>query len=345
MLKRKIILESEGKIARCMKVMSKKSKTADASVTGGAAVLPRSGRKLSVGNRRSLELSMMVLIPMIILIIFKYVPMFGVILAFKDFQYEGIMQSPWVGLKNFKFLFSSQDAWRITKNTLGLNFLFILTTQIGGIVFAIILNEIRSRGAIRFYQTAMFMPHILSSSVLAYVAFAFLDVNYGFLNRFLMMIGNESIQWYSEPSYWPAILVIINLWKGLGYSVIIYYASLMGIDSTYYEAASIDGANRWQSTWHITLPMLLPITITLFLMNIGKIFYADFGLFYMVPKDSGMLYPTTDVIDTYVYRALRQGGDTGIAAATGLYQSIVGFCLVLFTNWLVKRYDKDYGLF
>lgn len=304
-----------------------------------------SGKNL-VGRRKTWELSLMVAVPLLILITFKYCPLFGLVLAFKDFQYNaGIWESPWVGLKNFEFLFSSQDAWRITRNTLLLNALFILTTQIGGIIFAIFLNEIRSRIAIRFYQTAMFLPHILSSSVIAYVTFAFLDVNYGFLNRAIMAFGGEGVMWYSQPQYWPVILVLVNLWKGLGYSVIIYYAALIGIDSTYYEAASIDGASKLQSIWHITLPMLMPITVTLFLLNIGKIFYADFGLFYMVPRDSGLLYPTTDVIDTYVYRALRQGGDTGIAAATGLYQSIVGFVLVLFTNWLVKRYDKDYGLF
>lgn len=296
-------------------------------------------------NKRTWELCLMAFIPMMVIVIFKYLPMFGIVLAFKDFQYGGIWESPWVGLKNFEFLFTSQDAWRITRNTLSLNFLFILTTQAGGIVFAIILNEIKSKKAIRLYQTSMFLPHILSSSVIAYVAFAFLDVNYGFLNRLIGSFGGEEIMWYSEPKYWPAILTIINLWRGLGYSVIIYYAALMGIDGSYYEAASIDGAGRMQCVRHITLPMLVPITITLLLLNIGKIFYADFGLFYMVPKDSGLLYPTTDVIDTYVYRALRQGSDTGIAAATGLYQSLVGFVLVLFTNWLVKRYDKDYGLF
>jgi putative aldouronate transport system permease protein len=210
---------------------------------------------------------------------------------------------------------------------------------------SIILNNIKNRNAIKIYQSAMFMPYILSSSVVAYVAFAFLDVNYGFLNRLAEALGGEAVMWYSEPKYWPLILVVINLWKSVGYSVILYYASLIGIDVSYYESATIDGANKWQATWHITVPMLMPIAITLFLLNIGKIFNADFGLFYMVPKDSGMLYPTTDVIDTYVYRALKQRGDMGIASATGLYQSVVGFGLVVFSNWLVKRYDKDYGLF
>lgn len=325
--------------------MSKKSSAA--TNLSSAVMYAGKGKKMKKAyNRRNVELTIMVLVPMIVLIIFRYLPMFGVVLAFKDFQYDvGILKSPWVGLDNFKFLFSSQDAFRITKNTLVLNSLFIVTTQAGGIIFALILNEINSRAAIRFYQTAMFLPHILSSSVVAYVAYAFLDTNYGFLNRLLMMMGQKEIMWYSEPKYWYTILVVINFWKSAGYSTIIYYAALIGIDKTYYEASAIDGAGSLKSIRYITVPMLVPITITLLLMNIGKIFYADFGLFYMVPKNSGLLYPATDVIDTYVYRALRQGGDTGIASATGLYQSVVGFVLVVFTNWIVKKYDNDYGLF
>jgi len=296
-------------------------------------------------NKRAVELFVMAAIPMAFVILFSYLPMFGIVLAFKDFQYGGIWESPWVGLNNFKFLFTSQDAWRITRNTLGLNALFIITTQVLGMVFAIFLNNIKSRGAIRAYQTSMFLPHILSSSVVAYVAHAFLDVNYGFLNKVIEVFGGESIMWYSQPQYWPTILTSVNLWKSLGYSIVVYYASLISIDTSYYESATIDGANKLQSVWYITVPMLMPIAITLFLLNIGKIFNADFGLFYMVPKNSGLLYPTTDVIDTYVYRSLRVGGDTGIAAATGLYQSVVGFVLVIVTNWLVKKYDRDAGLF
>ena len=296
-------------------------------------------------NKRTYELLIMAMVPLLILIVFSYLPMFGIILAFKDFQYTGILESPWVGFDNFKFLFTSQDAYRITSNTIILNFAFILTTQVGGMFLAIILNNVKSKNAIRIYQSTMFMPYILSSSVVAYVAFAFLDTNYGFLNRLIETFGGTGAMWYSEPKYWPAILIIINLWKGIGYSIVVYYASLIGIDTSYYESATIDGATKLQSTIHITLPMLMPIAITLFLLNIGKIFYADFGLFYMVPKDSGLLYSTTDVIDTYVYRALKQKGDMGIASATGLYQSIVGFFLVIFSNWLVKKYDKDYGLF
>ena len=296
-------------------------------------------------NGRAAELFAMAAIPLTVLFVFSYLPMFGIVIAFKDFQYDGIWQSPWVGFDNFKFLFTSQDAWRITRNTITLNFTFILTTQVVGLFFAIVLNNVKSKFALRFYQTAMFMPYILSSSVVAYIAHSFLDVNYGFINHFIQALGGEAVMWYSEPKFWPFILTLVNLWKHVGYNVIIYYAALIGIDACLYESATIDGANKLKSVWYITLPMLIPIAIMLFLLNIGRIFYADFGLFYMIPKDSGMLYPTTDVIDTYVYRALRSRGDIGIASATGFYQAIVGFVLVVSANWLAKRFDKDYGLF
>lgn len=303
-------------------------------------------KKQSFRRKKTIDLTIMALIPLLLLICFKYIPLVGLQLAFKDFNYNsGIFGSEWVGLKNFKFLFASVDAWRITKNTIFLNLMFILTTTVGGIVFAIILNEITSRTSIRFYQTCMFLPHILSASIVAYITFAFLNVDYGFINSMLVKFGKEKIMWYSDPKYWYAILIIVNLWKGLGYSIIIYYANVISIDESYYEAAAIDGASWLQSRIIITIPMMIPMIITMFIMNIGKVFYADFGLFYMVPKDTGTLYPATDVIDTYVYRALITNSDVGKSAATGFYQSLVGFVLVILTNALAKRYDKNTAIF
>lgn len=303
-------------------------------------------KKQSFRRKKTIDLTIMALIPLLLLICFRYIPLAGLQLAFKDFNYNsGIFGSEWVGLENFKFLFASVDAWRITKNTIFLNLMFILTTTVGGIVFAIILNEITSRASIRFYQTCMFLPHILSASIVAYITFAFLNVDYGFINSMLIKLGREKVMWYSDPKYWYAILIIVNLWKGLGYSIIIYYANVISIDGSYYEAAAIDGASWLQSRIRITIPMMIPMIITMFIMNIGKVFYADFGLFYMVPKDTGTLYPATDVIDTYVYRALITDADVGKSAATGFYQSLVGFVLVVLTNALARKYDKNTAIF
>lgn len=303
-------------------------------------------RRSKLNRRNTLELLSMAIIPLALLICFSYIPMGGLQLAFKKFNYiDGIWGSPWNGLKNFEFLFSSGDLWRITKNTLVLNCMFILTTTVGGIIFGIILDEIHQRWAIRIYQTAMFLPYLLSASVIAYIAFSFLNTEYGIINVIIKALGGEPIMWYSDPKYWYAILIVINLWKGLGYSIILYYASVISIDASYYEAAAIDGANWLQSKIYITLPFLLPLIVTLFIMNISGIFYSDFGLFYMVPKNQGVLYPATDVIDTYVYRALMVDADYSKSAATGLYQSFVGFVLVMIANAVAKRYNENSAIF
>ena len=302
--------------------------------------------KSTFGRRNTIELLIMAAVPLALLICFSYIPLVGLQIAFKKFNYvDGIWGSPWNGLKNFEFLFSSGDLWRITKNTLVLNCMFILTTTVGGILFGIILDEIHQRFAIRIYQTAMFLPYLLSASVIAYIAFSFLNTEYGIVNTIIKLCGGEAVMWYSEPKYWHTILVIINLWKGLGYSIIIYYASIISIDASFYEAAAIDGANWLQSRLYITIPFITPLIVTLFIMNVGGIFYADFGLFYMVPKNQGVLYPATDVIDTYVYRALMVDADYAKSAATGLYQSFVGFVIVLLANKVAKRYNENCAIF
>lgn len=302
-------------------------------------------RKIRLRQKNNLELMAMSVIPLCVLICFSYIPMIGLILAFKNFNYVGgIFGSPWCGFNNFKFLFANSDVMRITKNTLILNLLFIFTTTAGGVIFAIILNEIRSKTALKIYQTCIFLPYILSASIVAYVVFSLLNADYGLVNAMLKKAGREAILWYSEPKYWYAILVLTNFWKGIGYSTIIYFASVISIDGSYYEAATIDGANWLQSHRYVTIPMIMPMVITLTIMNVGHVFYSDFGLFYMVPKNTGALYPATDVIDTYVYRALSDG-DFGKSAAVGLYQSLVGFILVFVANRLAKSYDKNSAIF
>ncbi len=282
----------------------------------------------------------------LLLVVFSYLPMFGVVIAFKNYRAsQGIWGSDWIGLKNFEFLVRTPDLQRITTNTIFLNTLFILTGLIGAIGLALLLNEVRVKLAARIYQTVIFFPFIISWVIVGYFSFALLNYENGLVNGVVRALGIEPISWYNSPDQWPAILTITNLWKGVGYGSVIYLAAMLGINQEYYEAAMLDGANKLQQIRYITLPFLIPVVIIVMLLAIGKIFYADFGMFYYVTRDSKLLYPTTDVIDTYVFRALRVNADIGMAAATGLYQSVVGFALVIFSNWVVKRIDPERSLF
>jgi len=290
---------------------------------------------------------MMLLPGTIYLLINNYLPMFGTVIAFKSIDYsKGILGSPWVGLDNFKFLFQTSDAWLITRNTLLYNALFIMITPIIGVTFAILLNELRNRLAARIYQSVMFLPYFLSAVVVGYLGFSMLSEQFGFINnRILEPLGLEPVSWYSEPEYWPFILPAVYVWKNIGYSTIIYLAAVIGIDNEYYEAAVIDGASKWRQVLSITLPQIRPVVIILMLLAVGHILNADFGLFYHVPLDAGALYSTTNVIDTYVYRALLNLGDIGMASAAGIYQSAVGFVLVLTVNFAVRKVNKENALF
>lgn len=282
-----------------------------------------------------------------ILLINNYLPMFGVILAFKNVNYsKGILGSPWVGFENFKFLFSTTDAFLITRNTLLYNITFIVLNAAVGVCVAIVLGELRNRAAARVYQTIMFFPYFLSMIVVGYLGYAFMSGENGFINKGLLpMLGLEPIDWYNNAKFWPFILILVNTWKNLGYYSVIYLASIIGIDKEYYEAATIDGAGKWHQITKITIPLIIPQITILTLMQIGRIFNADFGLFYQVTLDSGSLYSVTNVIDTYVYRGLLFTGDIGMAAAAGFYQSVVGFLLVMLSNWVVKKVESDNALF
>ncbi len=281
---------------------------------------------------------------MLVIVIFSYLPMFGVIMAFKKFNFnKGFWGSDWVGFENFKFFFKSDKAFEITKNTVLYNFAFILVTTVTALLFAILLNELGKK-MVKLYQTVIFLPHFLSWVVVSYIVYAFLEHQNGFLNKMLAWSGLETIQWYRESFYWPIILIFTHLWKTIGFSTLVYYAGVIGIDNSYYEAARIDGASKWQMMCRITLPLLTPLIIILFIIAIGGIFRADFGLFFIVPSDSVYLYRVTDVIDTYVYRALRGTGDIGMSTAIGLYQSVVGFIMVLGSNYLIRRINKENAL-
>ena len=292
-------------------------------------------------------LYLMMLPALLYLLINNYIPMAGMVIAFKKLNFaKGIWASPWAGLDNFKFLFSSKDAWIITRNTLLYNVAFIFVNMVVGIAIAILITEVRNTKLKKVYQSAILLPFLMSMVILSYIVYALLSAENGLVNNSILPLFHmDPIQWYQKPKYWPAILIIANCWKGVGYGCLIYIASLIGIDPSFYEAARLDGASKWQEITKITLPSLVPTIITLLLLSIGRIFYSDFGLFYQVPMNSGVLFPTTNVIDTYVYRALIEQGNISMSSAAGVYQSLVGFCVVMLSNWIVRKVDKDQALF
>ncbi|OKP80757.1 sugar ABC transporter permease [Paenibacillus helianthi] len=281
------------------------------------------------------------------LLINNYLPMYGITIAFKDINFaKGIWGSDWNGMQNFKFLFSSSDAYLITRNTILYNTAFIVLGLIAGVGTAILLNEIKNKLAVKFYQSVLLLPYLISMVLVSYLVYSLLSVNVGLMNKTILpALGIDPVSWYNEPKFWPFILVIVNLWKGIGFSCVVYLAAIIGIDKDYYEAAMLDGASKWQQIRKITVPLITPIIIMMTLLSIGRIFYSDFGLFYQVPMNSGALFSTTNVIDTYVFRALMQLGDIGMSAAAGLYQSVVGFILVILSNYAVRKLSKDNALF
>jgi len=312
--------------------------------------------KQEVGRRRGgglekfkkwLPLYLMMLPGAAYLIINNYIPMLGIIIAFKKVDFSvGILKSEWIGLKNFEFLFATEDAWVITRNTLVYNIIFIILNTVLGILFAIFICDIVSKRMKKVYQSAILFPFLMSMVIVGYIVYAFLSMQSGIVNKTILpALGMDPIFWYNDPKYWPFILIFVNTWKGVGYGCLIYISAVNGIDPSYFEAAELDGAGKLKQIWHITLPSILPSVITLTLLNIGRIFYSDFGLFYQVPRNSGMLYSTTNVIDTYVYRGLMTQNNIGMSSAAGVYQSLVGFALVLLTNWITRKVSKENALF
>lgn len=280
------------------------------------------------------------------LFINNYIPMTGIIVAFKKYSKKtGIYGSKWSGLDNFKYLFKA-DAATIIRNTLLYNVVFIVLGMVVGIALAILITDVASKQARKIYQSAIMFPFLISIVIVSYIVFAFLSVENGMINNgILKALGHEPIKWYSEPKYWPFILTFVNLWKGCGYGTLIYIAGITGIDPSFYEAAKLDGASRWQQIKSITIPCLVPSIITLTMLNLGRIFCSDFGLFYQVPQNSGALFSVTNTIDTYVYRALMTTGGIGRSAAAGFFQSVVGFILVVTVNAIVRKFSRDNAMF
>lgn len=300
----------------------------------------------SAVRSQKIQVAAMAAVPLFLVFLFSYLPMIGVIVAFKDYNYrDGIFRSPWVGFKNFEFFFKSDVFLRLIRNTIGMNLLFIVVNLVTCVALAILIYNLKSRKFTKFYQTIYITPNFISWVIASYILYGFLNPNYGILNQLIEKIGLSSVSWYSEPKYWPAIFVVSYIWKYVGMNSIVYYAALMGIDQVQFEAAEIDGANQWQKTVHIIIPSLVPIMILLTILSIGNIFRADFGMFYQLPRNIGILYPTTDVMDTYIFRALRELNDFGMSSAAGVLQSAVGFVLVLLTNFCVKRYDPEMAMF
>ncbi len=296
---------------------------------------------------RYLPLAIMMVPGFLYFLINNYLPMIGLVIAFKDINYEkGFFASDWVGFKNFKYLFATSDAWVITRNTILYNAVFIVVNLVVAVGLALLLNEVRSKAAKKFYQSVILLPMLISMVIVSYLVYACLSVEAGFMNKSVLpFLGLSEVAWYNEPRHWPVILTIVQLWKNVGFLCVVYYAGIIGIDQELYEAATIDGAGKGQQIRKITIPLIVPVISMMTLMAIGRIFYSDFGLFYQVPLDSGMLSDTTSVIDTYVYHGLLQLGDIGMSSAAGFYQSIVGFIIVLLSNYLVKRTNPENALF
>lgn len=299
--------------------------------------------------RKNWQLYLMALPAVVLLFCFAYMPMGGLVIAFKRYDFKlGIWGSPWVDpwYKNFEVIFKNNAAALLAiRNTIFLNLLFIVCGTIFALALSLAFNEVGNKYIKKLTQSFSFLPYFISTVVVGIFVSGLLSYENGVINRIITSLGGEKIAFYMEAKWWPMIMVLVNIWKGAGYSAVVYLATISGFDNSYYEAAKIDGATRWQQIKYISLPLLKPTVITLTLLSVGKIMNADFGLFYNVTGDMPTLYATTDVLDTYIYRALRQLGDIGISSATGFFQSVVGFVLVLCSNWVARKYEEDAALF
>lgn len=305
--------------------------------------LQKTGKRI----RKWLVLYLMMIPGLAYLIVNNYLPLTGIVVAFKKYNVEdGIYGSPSVGLNNFQFLFKTKDSWIAIRNTLLYNAAFIVLKLVVAVTLSILICEMRSKRSKSVFQSVLLLPYLLSYTVVSYIVYAFLGTDRGFINNSIFSALNlPVINWYNSPQYWPVILTVVELWKGIGYSGLIYIANINGIDRQLYEAAELDGASKWQQIKTITLPSIMPSIITLTLLNIGRMFYSDFGLFYQVPMNSGLLTSTTQTMDTYVYRMLMNVGNIGMSSAASFLQSIVGFVLVLVANMIVRKIDKDMAMF
>ena len=302
-------------------------------------------RNRKLRGKSDRQLLIMSLPAMLKLLIFAYLPMVGIVMAFQDYSpVLGFFKSEFVGFKNFEFFFKSDDAVRVTRNTILMNLLFIVGGLVVSLTIALIMNEMRNKYVLKTVQTMMFVPYFISWSLVGIILTAFLESR-GILTNAILQLTGQKLDFYTNYRYWTVILVVMNIWKGAGVSGIIYYANMLSIDKEYYEAAALDGANRLQCAWHITLPEMKTMITVLTVMSLGGIIRGDFGLFYFGTRNQSMLYPITDVIDTYVFRALSTQGDFAMASAVGLFQSVVGMILILSTNAVVRKVNRKAALY
>ena len=298
-------------------------------------------------RNKNLALFAMAAPGLLYLLINNYIPMFGIFIAFKQIDYsKGIFGSDWCGFDNFKFLFQTKDAWIMVRNTVLYNLTFILLGTIFAVFIAILMSEITKYFCSKLFQAGLILPNLVSMVIVAYLVYAFLNPETGLVNNaILSAMGKDPVNWYTSPGYWPVILVLVQMWKSAGYSSIVYIASISGIDKGLYEAARLDGAGKLQQVFKITLPQLKPTIIMMVLMSLGRLFSSDFGLFYQVPMNSGALFDVTQTIDTYVYRGLMTYGNIGMSSAAGLFQSVIGFALVMVANAIVRKREAENALF
>jgi putative aldouronate transport system permease protein len=289
---------------------------------------------------------LMILPTLIFFLIFSYLPMTGIYFAFTEYKFQlGYFGSPFVGLKNFEFLFKSGILGSLTVNTVLYNLAFIFFQNLCQVVCAIFLNDLRSRRFVRITQTLIFLPYFISMVLVGVFAYNLLNIDNGILNTLFRSFGMESFNFYMTPGVWPLIIIFAHVWKGLGYGTVIYLSSLTSINPEYYETARIDGATKWQQIRYITLPMLMPTIALLMMFSLGGIMKGQFELFYQLVGRNGVLYAATDIIDTYVYRSLMVNFNIGMGTAAGLYQSVFGFVFVMAVNWLMRRLEPSYALF
>lgn len=283
---------------------------------------------------------------LVYLFVNNYMPLVGLQIAFKKFNYaKGMWDSEWSGFKNFEFLFKTKDAFIMIRNTICYNIVWIILGMVFGVTAAILLNEVAGKKAKKFYQTAILLPYLMSMVIIAYLVYAYLSPTSGLFTKIIERITGHAPAFYQETKWWPFILTFVNQWKGIGFGMILYLSSIIGIDTSYYEAAQLDGATKWQQHRLITLPLLKPTIIMLLILSMGQIFRSDFGLFYQVPMHQGVLNPVTQTIDTYVYNALLKVNDVGMSSAASFIQSVVGFIFIVAANKIVSKADKSSALF
>lgn len=306
----------------------------------------RKKKGLKSSTSLSLQLTILALPGILYYLIFCYLPMGGLVLAFKQYRYDlGIIKSPFIGFENFKFFFAT-NLWKtVTGNTILYAAASLITNVICSVFVAMLLMEVRRKTAIKFYQTSMYLPNFMSWVLVSFIVYLFLNHDAGILNQIIRHFGGEGIKWYNDPNYWPYILVFTNLWKSIGMNCLIYYAALLGVDREEYKAAEIDGAGKLKQMLYISVPHLVPLVSIMSILAVGNFFRGDFGLFYNVPRNMGVLYPATDVIDTFIYRGLMKNGDIGMTTAVGLFQSVMGLILVLITNTIANKIEPDNALF